>query len=77
MPRILFQVRHAGKIFQLLEGEFRHPRSGNPQKCILYLVNVKQSFADRFVGQRCRMRLKRSPVLGVSPFLVRIKLVKV
>jgi len=76
-PRILLQVPHAGKVFQFLECELRRSRSGDPQEGVLHLVNVQQPFADRLVGQRRRMRLKRAPVLGIGPFLMCIEFVKI
>jgi hypothetical protein len=43
----------------------------------LYQVNVKQTLAERLIGERRGMRLKRAPMLGISPCLVRIEFVKI
>ncbi len=42
---------------------------------MLRQVNVQQSLADRLVFERRGMRLEGAPVLGIGPFLVRIKFV--
>jgi hypothetical protein len=40
-------------------------------------MNVKESLADRLVGQRGWMCLKRSPMFGIGPFLMGIEFVKI
>ena len=40
-------------------------------------MNMQQPFADRLVGQRRGMRLKRPPVLGIGPLLVGVQFVEI
>jgi hypothetical protein len=77
LPRVRFQIRHGREVFYLLEGEARRPRTRDPQKPVLHLMNVKQSFTDCLVADRCRMRLKRPLVLCIGPLLVGVKFVEV
>jgi hypothetical protein len=39
---------------------------------MLHQMNVKQTLANRLIGERRGMRLQRAPVLGVGPFLMRV-----
>ena len=68
---------HGREIFEFVEGELRRARTRHVQERMLHQVDVKEPFANCFVFQRRRMRLKRAPVFCIGPFLMCEQFVKV
>ena len=60
-----------------VEDELRRARTRHVQERMLHQVDVKEPFANCFVFQRRRMRLKRAPVFCIGPFLMCEQFVKV
>ena len=66
-----------GEVLHFVEGELRRAWTRHVQERMLHQVDVKEPFANCFVFQRRRMRLKRAPVFCIGPFLMCEQFVKV
>jgi hypothetical protein len=71
--RIPLQCRRIGKGFDLFGFELRRPRASNPQKGVLYKVDVMKPLQQCFVGQGGWVPLECTPMLGVGPLLMGVK----
>jgi len=73
LPRIRLQRRRIRKGFDLFVFELRRPRARNPQKGVLYQMDVMQPLEQCFIGQGGWVPFECTPVLGVGPLLMGVK----
>ena len=71
--RIRLQCRRISKCFDLLLFELRRPGASNPQKGVLYQMDVMQPLKQCFIGQGGSVPFECTPVLGVGPLLMGVK----
>jgi hypothetical protein len=71
--RIGLQRRRIRKGGDLFGFELRCPRSGNPQKGVLYQMDVMKPLKQCLVGQGGWVPFEGTPMLGVGPLLMGIK----
>ena len=74
--RVLAEGVEGGEVFGLGELRGRPPIAGDPAKRVLDDVNVMQSRADRLVVSRLVVCSDETPVFGVRPRLMTIKIAK-
>src|SRR5947209_2480328 len=78
LSRVLLQSSGVAKLFRLLlVFELRSPQTRDPEKGMLYQVNVIEAVVESLVRLRRRMTLKSSPMLGIRPLLVSEQFVQV